>query len=66
MAETEFTREDVIRHLAELGYNNVDDAKLDSFCADLKRLIKYEEKKKRVNEKLQLLEANFLTLTVKD
>jgi len=58
MTETEFTREDVIRHLAELGYDNVDEAKLDSFCADLKRLIKYEEKKRRVNEKLKVLEKN--------
>jgi len=58
MTETNFTREDVIRHLAELGYENVDEAKLDSFCADLKRLIKYEEKKRRVDEKLQLLERS--------
>merc|ERR1711910_284379 len=41
-------------------------AKLDSFCADLKRLIKYEEKKKRVNEKLQLLERNQGRLRVEE
>ena len=52
----DFTREDVIRHLADLGYTNVEEAKLDSFCADLKRLIKYEEKKRRVTVKLDELE----------
>jgi len=56
MAEMDFTREDVIRHLADLGYTNVEEGKLDSFCADLKRLIKYEEKKRRVTEKLDELE----------
>jgi len=58
MDATQFSREDVVRHLAELGYTNVDDAKVDSFCADLKRLIKYEEKKRRVAEKLEQLESN--------
>jgi len=58
MAEDDFTRDDVVRHLAELGYNNVDESKLDSFCADLKRLIKYEEKKRRVGEKLEQLEQS--------
>lgn len=58
MAEEQFTREDVVRHLAELGYNNVDESKLDSFCADLRRLIKYEEKKRRVGEKLEQLERS--------
>merc|ERR1719318_2148809 len=55
---TEFTREDVVRHLADLGYDNVEEAKLDSFCADLRKLIKYEEKKRRVGEKLELLEQS--------
>jgi len=55
---TEFTREDVVKHLADLGYDNVEEAKLDSFCADLRRLIKYEEKKRRVGEKLEQLEQS--------
>ena len=55
---TEFTREDVVKHLADLGYDNVEEAKLDSFCADLRRLIKYEEKKRRVGEKLEQLERS--------
>ena len=63
MAITSFTREDVVQHLAELGYNNVDEGKLDSFCADLKRLIKYEEKKRLVNEKLLKLEESRRKLT---
>jgi len=58
MEDLEFTREDIVRHLAELGYKNVEDSKLDSFCADLKRLIKYEEKKRRVGEKLEQLEKS--------
>ena len=52
---TDFTREDVIKQLADMGYKNVDEAKLDSFCEDLKKLIRYEEKKRRVDVKLDLL-----------
>jgi len=51
-----FKKDDVLRHLAELGYDNIDDAKLQEFMADLKKLIKYEEKRKRVGEKLKILE----------
>lgn len=53
-----FTRQDVRQHLAELGYANIDDEKLDEFCADLKRLIKYEEKKKNISKKLEQLEVS--------
>ena len=53
-----FTRQDVRTHLAELGYANIDDDKLDEFCADLKRLIKYEEKKKNISKKLEQLEVS--------
>ena len=58
MEGLQFSREDVVRHLAELGYNNVEESKLDSFCADLRRLIRHEEKQKRVEEKLERLERN--------
>merc|ERR1712112_316886 len=50
------SKEDVLRHLSDLGYSSVDDAKLEEFMTDLKKLIKYEEKRKRVGEKLKLLE----------
>merc|ERR1712112_123845 len=50
------SKEDVLRHLSDLGYSSVDDAKLEEFMTDLKKLIKYEEKRKRVGEKLRLLE----------
>ena len=53
-----FTRQDVRDHLSELGYNNIEEEKLDEFCADLKRLIKYEEKKKNINTKLEQLEVS--------
>ena len=52
-----FSKDDVRSHLAELGYSNIDDDKLDEFCADLKRLIKYEEKKKTIGRKLEQLES---------
>jgi len=58
MEELQFTRDDIVMHLAELGYKNVEESKLDSFCADLRRLIKYEEKKRRVGEKLERLEKS--------
>jgi len=56
MEDLQFTREDIVMHLAELGYSNVEESKLENFCADLRRLIKYEEKKRRVGDKLERLE----------
>ena len=56
-----FTKDEVRNHLSELGYGNIEDSKLDEFCRDLKRLIKYEEKQKSIGrklEQLELLESN--------
>ena len=55
---SKFTREDVRRHLTELGYSNIEESKLDEFCTDLRKLIKYEEKKKKIGQKLEMLEQN--------
>ena len=55
---TKFSRDDVRRHLTELGYSNIEDSKLDEFCTDLRKLIKFEEKEKKIGEKLELLEKN--------
>jgi len=51
-----FTRKDVESHLADLGYTNITDEKLDSFIKDLRKLIKYEERKKSVSDKLNLID----------
>ena len=40
MSQLEFTKRDVRRHLAELGYGAVTDAQLDDFVRDLRRLIR--------------------------
>ena len=58
-----FTKEDVKRHLSELGYSNIEDNKLDEFCDDLRRLIKYEEKQKNIGRKLEQLEKMELQLS---
>jgi len=47
-----FSRSDIKRHLAELGYSNITEEKLDSFVRDLRKLIKYEERKNEVQHKL--------------
>ena len=47
-------REDVERHLKDLGYRNISDEQLDEFVKDLKRLIRYEEKQRRLKDLLQL------------
>ena len=44
-----FSKEDVRNQLSELGYSNIEDSKLEEFCQDLKRLIKYEEKRSNVD-----------------
>jgi len=51
-----FSRSDIKRHLAELGYSNITEEKLDSFVRDLRKLIKYEERKKEVENKLDDIE----------
>ena len=57
-----FSKEDVRNQLSELGYSNIGDSKLEEFCQDLKRLIKYEEKKSNVDRKLDQLEKMELHL----
>jgi len=52
-----FTQEDIRRHLADLGYTNVTDEKLEGFVRDLRKLIKYEERKKGVEDRLGLLSS---------
>lgn len=42
------SKEDVQKHLRDLGYTNITDIQLDEFMKDLKRLIKYEERKSRL------------------
>ena len=51
-----FTKDDVRSHLAEQGYSNIQGNQLDEFCEDLKRLIKYEEKKQNIGRKLDQLD----------
>ena len=57
-----FSKEDVRNQLSELGYSNIEDSKLEEFCQDLRRLIKYEEKKSNVDRKLDQLEKMELHL----
>ena len=47
---------DVRRHLQDLGYNDLDDAELHEFVRDLKRLVKYEERRERRKEQLGVVE----------
>jgi hypothetical protein len=42
-----FSREEVRRHLVDLGYVDVGDDKLDEFVRDLRRLAKHDEKQDR-------------------
>ena len=46
-----FSRDEVRRHLIDLGYKNVTEEKLDLFVKDLSRLIKYEEKRAKKKDK---------------
>ena len=43
-----FSKEDVHKHLLDLGYTNISKEQLREFMNDLKRLIRYEEKQKRI------------------
>ena len=43
-----FSKEDVRKHLLDLGYKNITNEQLHEFMNDLKRLIRYEEKQKRI------------------
>lgn len=57
MDVSNFSREDVQQHLAELGYTNITEEKLDGFLKDLRKLIRYEERKKAVGDTLEMMEA---------
>ena len=46
-----FSRDEVRRHLIDLGYKNVTEEKLDLFVKDLSRLVKYEEKRAKKKDK---------------
>lgn len=48
-----FSPEDVRRHLEDLGYTHITERQLTEFVRDLRRLIRYEEKQKRLRELLQ-------------
>jgi Asp-tRNA(Asn)/Glu-tRNA(Gln) amidotransferase C subunit len=60
--EFPITKEEVVKHLEELGYRNISDEKVDQFIQDLKRLIKYEEKKSRRKLKGKVAPYFFTTL----
>ena len=51
-----FSSDEVKKHLHELGYKSIPEGKLESFLADLRRLIKYEERKRHLDQKLDNLE----------
>merc|ERR1712080_633183 len=51
------TREDVQKHLLDLGYTNISEEKMDLFIKDLRKLIVYEERKKAVSGTLDLMEG---------
>jgi len=48
------SRDDVERHLKDLGYRNITDDQLNEFIKDLKRLIRFEEKQSRLKSLIQL------------
>ena len=48
------TRDDVERHLKDLGYRNISEDQLNEFVKDLKRLIRFEEKQSRLKALIEL------------
>jgi len=54
--ELNLNEDDIKKHLQDLGYRNIPERKLAIFVDDLRRLIKYEERKKQIDEKLKNLE----------
>ena len=48
-----FSKEDVHKHLLDLGYSNITNEQLREFMTDLKRLIRYEEKQRRIEAHLE-------------
>lgn len=55
MDVADFSREDVRQHLSDLGYTNITEEKLNAFIKDLRKLIRYEERKKVVGETLEMM-----------
>ena len=51
-----FTRDEVQKHLDDLGFKNVNDEQLDQFLRDLRRLIKYEESHSKATVKSRPLQ----------
>ena len=49
-----FNKDDVHKHLLDLGYTNITGDQLQEFMKDLKRLIRYEEKQKRIEAHLNV------------
>ena len=49
-----FNKDDVHKHLLDLGYSNISGDQLQEFMKDLKRLIRYEEKQKRIEAHLNV------------
>ena len=48
-----FTAEDVRRHLVSLGYSHISEDQLKDFVRDLRRLIRYEEKQKQLQDLIE-------------
>ena len=46
----DFSGGDVRQHLESLGYNNITEDQLKDFVRDLRRLIRYEEKQKKLQK----------------
>ena len=53
-----FGKDDVRKHLLDLGYTNISDQQLHDFMYDLKRLIRYDEKQKRIEAHLNYAEEH--------
>ena len=60
-----FSRDEVRRHLIDLGYKNVTEEKLDLFVKDLSRLVKYEEKRAKKKDKKRKYDLDILLDLVK-
>jgi hypothetical protein len=53
MMSVPFSKEDVHKHLLDLGYSNITNEQLREFMTDLKRLMRYEEKQRRIEAHLE-------------
>ena len=59
-----FSSEDVRNHLESLGYEDISERQLKDFVKDLRRLIQYEEKQKRL-DKLKTIEEHHKSAQVR-